>query len=91
MYHPERNAKYPRTATAQRHSCVADLRISVALVILFVHFEEGREALEDTPNECIFQLMACIQNGSVNIIQKVPIQPQQMLDGGKDGVNLPVR
>ena len=67
------------------------LRVGVALVILFVHFEEGREALEDTPNECIFQLMACIQDGIINIIQEVPIQPQQMLDRGKDRVNLQAR
>ena len=58
---------------------------------MFVHFEEGREALEDTPNKCVFQLMACIQNSIVNVIQEVPIQPQQMLDRGKDCVDLQVR
>ena len=35
--------------------------------------------------------MACIQNSIVNVIQEVPIQPQQMLDRGKDCVDLQVR
>ena len=68
--------------------CEIYLCVCVALVILFVHLEEGRKTLENAPDTRIFQLVARVENSVVDVIQKVPVQSEQMFDRGKNRVDL---
>ena len=68
--------------------CEIYLCVCVALVILFVHLEEGRKTLENAPDTRIFQLVARLENSVVDVIQKVPVQSKQMFDRGKNRVDL---